>query len=96
METARREDRLSRDYNRRDYYINSYHKHSISKRGYVMKQTQEDVANFLDYVDDMHELEMQRKLESYDRMERFKKYGTMVIMVLSITIIVVLITEVMK
>ena len=58
--------------------------------------THKEVAEQLDYVDDMDELEIQRQVALYDRGERYKKYATVVIMILSIVTAVVLIVEVMK
>jgi len=51
--------------------------------------TQMEVAERLDYIDNMDELEMQRQLELYDRGERIKMWLTSVIMVLGIAVVIV-------
>jgi len=53
------------------------------------KTTQMDVAEYLDYIDNMDELEMQKQLELYDRGERIKMWLTSVIMVLGIAVVIV-------
>jgi len=56
---------------------------------YLKRHTQESVAEFLDAMDNMDELEMQRQLELYDRGERIKMWLTSVIMVLGIAVVIV-------
>ena len=51
--------------------------------------TQMEVAERLDYIDQMDEAEMQRELELYDRGERIKMWLTSVIMVLGIAVVIV-------
>ena len=51
--------------------------------------TQMEVAERLDYIDNMDELEMQRQLDLYDRGERIKMWLTSVIMVLGIAVVIV-------
>ena len=56
---------------------------------YLKRHTQESVAEFLDAMDNMDELEIQRQLELYDRGERIKMLLTSVIMVLGIAVVIV-------
>jgi len=56
---------------------------------YLKRHTQESVAEFLDAMDGIDELEMQRQLELYDRGERIKMWLTSVIMVLGIAVVIV-------
>ena len=56
---------------------------------YLKRHTQESVAEFLDALDNMDELEMQRQLELYDRGERIKMLLTSVIMILGIAVVIV-------
>jgi len=56
---------------------------------YLKRHTQESEAEFLDYIDGIDELEMQRQLELYDRGERIKMLLTSVIMVLGIAVVIV-------
>ena len=56
---------------------------------YLKRHTQESVAEFLDAMDNMDELEMQRQLKLYDRGERIKMFLTSVIMVLGIAVVIV-------
>jgi len=51
--------------------------------------TQMEVAERLDYIDNMDELEIQKQLELYDRGERIKMWLTSVIMVLGIAVVIV-------
>ena len=51
--------------------------------------TQIEVAERLDYIDQMDEAERQRELELYDRGERIKMWLTSVIMVLGIAVVIV-------
>ena len=56
---------------------------------YLKRHTQQSTAEFLDYMDGIDELEMQRQLELYDRCERIKMWLTSVIMVLGIAVVIV-------
>ena len=51
--------------------------------------TQMEVAERLDYIDQMDELEMQRELELYDRRIRVTMWLTSVIMVLFTAVVLV-------
>jgi len=63
---------------------------------YLKRHTQESVAEFLDAMDNMDELEMQRQLELYDRGERIKMWLTSVIMVLTIAVVIVATYQLVK
>jgi len=56
---------------------------------YLKRHTQESTAEFLEYIDAMDDLEMERQLELYDRGERIKMWLTSVIMVLGIAVVIV-------
>jgi len=51
--------------------------------------TQMEVAERLDYIDQMDEAEMQRELELYDRGEHIKMWLTSVILVLAVVVVAV-------
>jgi len=51
--------------------------------------TQIEVAERLDYIDNMDELEMERELKLYERGERIKMFLTSVIMTLTIAIVII-------
>ena len=53
------------------------------------KTTQMDVAERLDYIDNMDELEMERELKLYERGQRIKMFLTSVIMTLTIAVVIV-------
>jgi len=57
--------------------------------------TQEEVAERLDYIDDIEYLEMKRKVEMYDRIERLNFLGSVLIGILSVAVAIVLIVKVM-
>jgi len=57
--------------------------------------TQIEVAQRLDYIDNMDELEAQLAVEAYDREQKFKKVGTVVIIILAIAVSIVLIHNLM-
>jgi len=63
---------------------------------YLKRHTQESVAEFLDAMDNMNELEMQRQLELYDRGERIKMWLTSVIMILTIAVVIVATYQLVK
>ena len=50
------------------------------------KTTQMDVAEYLDYIDNMDDLEGERLVELYDKEERIKKYLTVVIIILAFVV----------
>jgi hypothetical protein len=54
-----------------------------------MKHTQESVAEFLDYMDSMDELEMRREIELYERSERIKNALTSIIIILGMAVVVI-------
>jgi len=56
---------------------------------YLKRHTQQSTAEFLDYMDGIDELEMQRQLELYDRGERIKMWLTSVIITLGIAVVIV-------
>jgi len=51
--------------------------------------THMDVAEYLDYIDAMDDLETERRIELYYRGERIKMWLTSLIMVLAIAVIIV-------
>jgi len=51
--------------------------------------TQLEVAERLDYIDNMDELEMERELKLYERGQRIKMFLTSVIMTLTIAVVIV-------
>ena len=53
------------------------------------KMTQMEVAERLDYVDNMNELEVQRQVELYDKHMKYQMWLTSVIMVLVIVVVIV-------
>jgi len=55
----------------------------------LIRHTQESEAEFLDYMDGIDELEMQRELAIYDRRIRVTMFLTSVIMVLAIAVVIV-------
>jgi len=63
---------------------------------YLKRHTQQSTAEFLDYMDGIDELEMQRQLELYDRGERIKMWLTSVIMVLAIAVVIVATHQLVK
>ena len=63
---------------------------------YLKRHTQQSTAEFLDYMDGIDELEMQRQLELYDRGERIKMWLTSVIMVLTIAVVIVATYQLVK
>ena len=60
------------------------------------KTTQMDVAEYLDYIDAMDDLERERLVELYDRGERIKMFLTSVIMVLTIAVVIVATYQLVK
>jgi hypothetical protein len=54
-----------------------------------MKHTQESVAEFLDYIDSMDELEMRREVKLYERSERIKNALTSIIVILGTAVAVI-------
>jgi len=62
----------------------------------LTRHTQESTAEFLDYIDAMDELEMERELKLYERGERIKMWLTSVIVVLGIAVVIVAIHQSVK
>ena len=58
--------------------------------------TQMEVAERLDYVDEMNELEVRRKLDSCAKQEKHIRWATSVILVLTIAIVIVSIYQLVE
>jgi len=60
------------------------------------KHTQMEVAEYLDYIDNMNDLEMQRQLAIHDRQEKHIRWATNAIMVLTIAVVIVATYQLVK
>jgi len=63
---------------------------------YLKRHTQQSTAEFLDYMDGIDELEMQRQLELYDRGEKYKRWATTVAVTLFIAVVIVATHQLVK